>query len=306
MRVGIAGIGFMGWIHWLAYQQTDKATVAAIASRDPKKRSGDWTGIQGNFGPPGAQVDLGGVTAYETLDELVADPAIDLVDICLPPHLHRAAVEKSLAAGKHVLCEKPLALTPEDCDAMVAAADAAGRQLLVGQVLPWFPEYTKALEVIDSGEYGKPLGGIFKRIISDPTWISDFYDPTTVGGPLIDLHVHDAHLIRVIFGMPTSVHCAARLRGDVVEYCNTLFQFDDPQVVVSAASGVIHQQGRPFTHGFEIHLERATLQFELAVAGGEGKVLMPLTLFGPGGETQQLDVASGDDVRAFVCEIEEA
>ena len=306
MRVGIAGIGFMGWIHWLAYQRTEAATVAAIASRDAKKRAGDWTGIQGNFGPPGEQVDLTQVTACETLDDMLADPDIDLIDICLPPHLHVEAAEKSLSAGKHVLCEKPLALTPEDCDRLVAAANDANRLLLVAQVLPWFPEYTKAIEIVQGGEFGKLLGGFFKRVISDPTWIGDFYDPNTVGGPLIDLHVHDAHLIRVLFGMPQSVHCAARMRDDVVEYCNTLFQFADPSLVVSAACGVIQQQGRPFTHGFEIHLERATLQFELAVVGGEGRVLMPLTLFGPDGEATELELEGGDDVQAFVCEIEEA
>ena len=216
----------------------------------------------------------------------------------------------ALTAGKHVLCEKPLALTPEDCDRLVDAARRADRLLLVAQVLPWFPEYTKAISIVNSGEYGRLLGGVFKRVISDPLWIKDFYDPTTVGGPLVDLHVHDAHLIRVLFGMPTSVHCAARMRqgsgGEMVEYCNTLFQFEDPSLVVSASSGVINQQGRPFTHGFEIHLERATLQYELAVAGGEGKVLMPLTLFGPNEETEQLELPAGDDVTAFICEIDEA
>ena len=309
MRAGIAGIGFMGWMHWLAYQRSDQASVGAICSRDEAKRRGDWRGIQGNFGPPGEQVDLKDVKCYPTLDEMLADPEIDLIDICLPPHLHRETAEAAFAAGKHVLCEKPLALTPTDCDAeMVAAAQKAGRLLLVAQVLPWFPEYTKAISIINGGEYGKLLGGSFKRVISDPLWIKDFYDPTTVGGPLVDLHVHDAHLIRVLFGMPKAVHCVARMRTDheSVEYCNTIFEFDDPTLVVSAASGVINQQGRAFTHGFELHLEKATLQYELAVAGGEGKLLMPLTLFGPEGEATPLELQAGDDVTAFVCEIDEA
>ena len=308
MRVGIAGIGFMGWMHWLAYQRSTAASVAAIWSRSEAKRAGDWRDIQGNFGPPGEQVDLTGVETYETLDDMLANPDIDLIDICLPPHLHRSAAEAAFAAGKHVLCEKPLALTAADCDALVSAAEAADRLLLVAQVLPWFPEYTKAISIVQNGEYGKLLGGSFKRVISDPLWIKDFYNPDTVGGPLIDLHVHDAHLIRVLFGMPKSVHCAGRMRdGGMVEYCNTLFQFEDPSLVVSAASGVIQQQGRPFTHGFEIHLERATLQYESAFAGGEGVSLMPLTLFGPDGEMTPLKLeAGGDDVTAFLCEIDEA
>ena len=95
IQVGIAGIGFMGWIHWLAYQNVAGIRVGAIASRDPKRRAGDWRGIQGNFGPPGEQVDLAGVRAYETLEALLADPAIDAVDLCLPPYLHAEGARRS-------------------------------------------------------------------------------------------------------------------------------------------------------------------------------------------------------------------
>ncbi len=255
IHVGIAGVGFMGWIHWLAYRASRGIRVAAIATRDPKRRAGDWRGIQGNFGPPGEQVDLSGVRACERLEELLRDPSIDLVDLCLPPHLHAEATLQALAAGKHVFVEKPMALTTEDCDRMVEAARKAGKQLLVGHVLPFFPEYAEARRLIEEGRHGKVLGGSFKRVISDPAWLKDFYDPGKIGGPLVDLHVHDAHLIRLLFGMPTSVTSQGRMRGDVVEYCHSMFRFPEPSLVVSAASGVINQQGRAFTHGFEIHLE---------------------------------------------------
>ena len=61
---------------------------AAICSRDPKKRAGDWRDIRGNFGPPGQQMDLTGVTAHAELDDLLADPSIDLIDICNPTVNH--------------------------------------------------------------------------------------------------------------------------------------------------------------------------------------------------------------------------
>jgi predicted dehydrogenase len=115
INVGIAGIGFMGWIHWLAYKAATGVRVAAISSRDPKRRAGDWRNIKGNFGPPGEQVDLKGVKAFESLEAMLADPSIDLVDLCLPPNLHLDAALQAFAAGKHVFCEKPLALTDRDC-----------------------------------------------------------------------------------------------------------------------------------------------------------------------------------------------
>jgi predicted dehydrogenase len=305
INVGIAGIGFMGWIHWLAYKSVPGVRVAAISSRDPKRRAGDWRNIKGNFGPPGEQVDLNGVKAFESLDAMLADPSIDLVDLCLPPNLHLEATLRSLAAGKHVFCEKPLALTEGDCVRMVDAARKAGKQLFAGHVLPFVPEYAEARRIIAEGKHGKLLGGWFKRVISDPQWLPDFYDPARVGGPLIDLHVHDAHLIRLLFGMPTSVTSQGRRRGKVVEYCNTLFGFPDRSLVVGAASGVVNQQGRAFTHGFEIHLERATLQYEFAVIGGQGKLLLPLTVYEGEGAVRQPELGDGDPVRAFQAEIAE-
>jgi predicted dehydrogenase len=305
VNVGIAGIGFMGWIHWLAYKKASGIRVAAVSSRDPKRRAGDWRGIQGNFGPPGEQVDLSGVKAYERLETMLADPSIDLVDLCLPPNLHVEATLQAFAAGKHVFCEKPLALTEKDCGRMVEAARKAGKHLFAGHVLPFFPEYAEARRIIDEGSHGKLLGGWFKRIISDPTWLPDFYNPETVGGPLVDLHVHDAHLIRLLFGMPTSVTCQGRRRGKVVEYCTTMFGFPDRSLVVGAASGVINQQGRAFTHGFEIHLERATLQYEFAVIGGQGRLLLPLTVYDGKGGVVQPQLGDGDPIHAFGGEIAE-
>jgi predicted dehydrogenase len=305
VNVGIAGIGFMGWIHWLAYRAVEGARVAAICTRDEKKLAGDWRGIQGNFGPPGEQVDLAGVRTYSRLDELLSDGQIDVIDVCLPPHLHADVALKALAAGKHVFCEKPMALMVDDCERMVATADKADKQVLIGHVLPFFPEYARARQLIESGQYGRALGGHFKRIISDPQWLKEFFDPARVGGPLVDLHVHDAHFIRLLFGMPTSVTSQGRLRGAVVEYCNTLFGFADPSLVVSATSGVINQQGRAFTHGFEIHLEKATLQYEFAVVDGKPEMLMRLTTYTADNQVIRPDLGDGDPIRAFEAEIRE-
>jgi len=305
INVGIAGIGFMGWIHWLAYKKTAGVRVAAISSRDAKRRAGDWRNIKGNFGPPGEQVDVKGIQAYADLDEMLADKSIDLIDLCLPPYLHADATLRCFAAGKHVFCEKPLALTEDECIRMVEAARKAGKHLYAGHVLPFVPEYAEARRIIDDGKHGKLLGGWFKRVISDPTWLADFYDPAKVGGPLLDLHVHDAHLIRLLFGMPETVTCQGRRRGQVAEYCQTTFGFPNRSLVVGAASGVINQQGRAFTHGFEIHLERATLQYEAAVIGGQWTVILPLTVYDDKGGVQRPALGDGDPVRPFEAEIGE-
>src|SRR5262245_29700658 len=112
VRIGLVGVGFMGMIHYLAGQKLQGATVAALCSRDAKKLAGDWRGIKGNFGPPGQVMHLSGVKKYADLEDLLADPEIDLVDVCNPTHLHPDTALRALRAGKHVLVEKAIALSP--------------------------------------------------------------------------------------------------------------------------------------------------------------------------------------------------
>lgn len=306
VKVGIVGIGFMGMIHYLAYQRVAGAQVTAICSRDPKKRAGDWTGIQGNFGPKGEQMDLSGVRAFESYAEMLADPTIDLVDLCLPPAQHATAAIQALEHGKHVLVEKPIALTNHEADAMLEAARRSGRQLLVAHVLPFFPEYRFAREAITSGRYGEFRGGVFKRIIADPTagWLPDFFDPTTVGGPVVDLHIHDAHFIRSTCGMPRGVFSTGRLRGETPEFFSTQFLFDDPDLQVMAISGVIPQAGRQFTHGFEIHLAEATLLYDLAGVASPA-CGTPLVVLTQDGQCEQPTLDGGDEIDAFARELTE-
>jgi len=296
VRVGIAGIGFMGMIHYLSYQKVRGAKVTALCETNEKRLTGDWTDIKGNFGPAGEMMDLSGIATYTQLDEMFANPEIDLVDVCLPPAFHADAVVKALASGKHVLCEKPMALDIASTDRMVGAAEAAGKLLMIGHVLPLLPEYAFVVKAAQSGEYGKLLGGHFKRVISDPPWLPHFYDPTAVGGPMLDLHIHDAHFIRLLFGMPTGVQTQGRWRGDVLEYFQSQFCFSDESLVVSATSGVINQQGRSLLYGYEIHFEEATIVFEFAVLQDEGRTVMPLTVIPRNGDNKEVDLGAGDPI----------
>ena len=101
--------------------------------------------------------------------ELMASDIPDL-ELCHHWPIDADAAIKTLKAGKHVLCEKPLAMEPGDCQRMVKVASQTGRLLSVGHVLPFFPEYVWARKMIGSGKYGKLLGGSFRRT---PTWPND-------------------------------------------------------------------------------------------------------------------------------------
>src|SRR5437660_5860877 len=119
VRIGVVGIGFMGMIHFLAAKKLKRAVVTAICSRDQQKLAGDWRSIHGNFGPRGEMMDLSGIKKHRSLDDLLADKDIDMLDVCNPTHLHPETAIKALQAGKHVLVEKAIALEPKDADLML-------------------------------------------------------------------------------------------------------------------------------------------------------------------------------------------
>jgi predicted dehydrogenase len=295
----------MGWIHWLTHHKLRGVRVVAVCEQDPRRLAGDLRGIQGNFGPRGEKIDLTGVAAYANYDDLLADTRIDLVDVTLPTSLHASMAIRALASGKHVMCEKPMALHLADCREMVAAAKKAQRLLMIGHVLPFFPEYSWARRVIGSGKYGRLLGGSFRRISSEPTWMKNYWSAEHIGGPMLDLHVHDAHFIRLLFGMPQDVTTSGRMRNDLPQFWHSQFRFADPSVVVESTGGTIDQAGRAFVHGFEIHLELATLAFEFAVIGGEGRYLCAPVLFDNRGKVQRPKLAGGDPLDAFADELRE-
>lgn len=305
IRVGIVGIGFMGLIHYLSYQSVRGVRVAAICSSSPKRRSGDWRDIRGNFGPAGSKVDLSNINVYSDLEEMLRDPDLDLIDVTLPPALHAEASIKAMRAGKDVFCEKPMALDLGECRKMQSVSSSTGQRLFIGHALPFVPEYAWALKVARSGKYGKLLGGSFKRVISDPNWLKQYWSAEHTGGPMLDLHVHDTHLIRLLFGMPNGLVTQGRMRSGLAEYWNTLFDYGEHGPSVHVTSGTISQQGRPFEHGFEIHLEKATLVFDFAVTGKEGKYLCPPTLIDDRGKVRIVSLGAGDPMQAFEAEIRE-
>jgi predicted dehydrogenase len=299
IRIGIVGIGFMGRIHFLAAQRLTGAKVAAVCSRDSAKLAGDWRNTRGNFGPEPGTVDLSGVKKYPNVADLLADPDIDLIDICTVTDQHAPIALQALKAGKHVLVEKAIALTTADADAMVVAAKAAGKLLMVAHVLPFFPEFRFAAEAIRGGKYGKLLAAHFKRVIAKPDWSADIGDTAKTGGPAVDLHIHDTHFIGLVCGVPKQVFSVGTIEKDAVTYLTTSYLYGPGGPAVTCSSGAVCMSGRPFVHGYEIYLENATLIYD---SGGP-----PLTLLTADGKSTQPALAgSGDPLAAFTDEIQAA
>lgn len=299
VRIGIVGIGFMGRIHYLASRQLKGAKVAAVCSRDKAKLAGDWSATRGNFGPEPGRVDLTGVKTYESYDAMLADPELDLIDICNPTHLHPESAIAALKAGKHVLVEKAIALQPAQADAMLAAAKAAGKLLMVAHVLPFFPEFRFAAEALRSGRYGKLIGAHFTRVIAKPDWSAEIADASKTGGPAVDLHIHDTHFIGLVCGVPKQVFAVGTIERDAVTYLTTSYLYGSGGPAVTCSSGALSMNGRPFVHGYEIYLEKATLVYD-----SSGLALTLLTADGK--STQPALTGGGDPLSAFADELQAA
>ncbi len=299
VRIGIVGLGFMGMIHFLAARKVQGARVVAICSRDEAKLAGDWRSIQGNFGPRGEMMDLSGIKTYRSLDAMLADRDIDLIDVCNPTHLHSSTAIQALQAGKHVLVEKAIALDTKDADTMLAAAKTANRLLMVAHVLPFFPEFAFAAKAIRGGAFGKLLGGHFKRVISKPDWSADIGDASKTGGPAVDLHIHDTHFIGLVAGVPKQVFSTGVTAGESVDYLTTSYLYGPGGPAITCSSGALTMKARPFVHGYEIYLEKATLVYESGTC--------PLTVLKADGTTEQPKLTGGDEATtAFTAELQAA
>jgi len=307
VKIGIVGIGFMGYTHFEAARDLRGGKVAAIATRSRKKLDGDWRGIQGNFGPPAGQVDLTGIQCFEDYRELIDHPEIDLVDICLPTELHEKVTLEALEAGKHVLVEKPIAIEVKAADRMVRAAEKKGRLLMVGQVLPFFPEFRFAREAIAGGKYGELLAAHFRRVIAPPKWSAEMADYRSLGGWGIDLHIHDNHFIAVACGVPKAVFSRDIVEEGLVNHVHTQYVYEEPRPAVSCVSGGIATSQLQFAHGFEMYFEKATLLYNAGTLGGEWVTERPLTLVPQRGKPRQPKLKGGDEwYSAFTAELQSA
>ncbi|MFI6879873.1 Gfo/Idh/MocA family protein [Streptomyces sp. NPDC050400] len=153
-----------------------------------------------------------GVTAVRGLSELLDRAAV--VDLCTPTFTHRQLTLDAIAAGKHVVCEKPLALTVAEAQEMADAAEAAGVLLFPAHVVRYFPAYAALAESVAAGGVGAPAVLRFTRSGSYPVWAPWFGDPALSGGILVDQMIHDFDFARLLAGDVVRIHAQVRGRQE--------------------------------------------------------------------------------------------
>lgn len=278
IRVGIVGVGFIGRNHYNQYEQMgDRAKVVAICDKLTERAAGDWSGIGGNIGDTeGTQRDLGATRSFTDWEQMLAEVELDMVDICVPTTMHNKITISAFAAGKHVLCEKPMALTVAECDAMIAAAEKSPGKFMVAQCIRFWPEYVYLRKVFQANAFGRLHALHLRRQAASPDYTLDRWiiKEDLSGGAVLDLHVHDVDYALQLFGKPKRVFAQGYPRtGAGVDRIHASWQYEADRVVqLEGYWDVPETSGFGFNMGFTAVFEGATVHWD----SGSGK---PLTVY---------------------------
>jgi predicted dehydrogenase len=294
--VGIVGLGFMGRTHLAAFNSADAAgfgnRLVAVCDSDSARRAG-LVGAGGNIDTGAASermFDPAKVRGYAEPAQLFADPSVELVSICTHTTSHVDLALAALAAGKHVLLEKPVALDSASAQRLADAAAKSKGLCMPAMCIRFWPAWERALRAVRSGEFGAARSAVFRRLGNRPGWNGFYSDYEQSGGALFDLHVHDVDFVRACFGDPASVASTGSL-----DHVTTLYHYPSGPSHVVAEGGWDHGDGWAFKMSFTIIFEHATLDYEFArspelvlVKDGQRHALDVGTLNGYDGEVRHL------------------
>lgn len=266
VNVGIIGLGFMALTHIKAYRLLRDARIAALCNPSGRRLDGDFSNVAGNFGGGDpVRLDMSEVKAYRDFAAMLADPAIDVIDICTPTQTHHALAIQALQAGKHVLCEKPLARSPAQAREIAAAAAQAKGFFMPAMCMRFWPGWSWLKATIADERYGRCLSAHFRRFAEPPAWgHENFLNGALSGGGLLDLHIHDTDFVQFCFGRPSQVYSTGyrRLSG-AVDHVVTQYKVASGAVVSAEGSWAL-AKGFGFTMSYLANFERATVDYDLA------------------------------------------
>src|ERR1035441_7992953 len=233
VNVAVVGLGFMGVTHLKAYQQLKAARIVAVCDSVRLPVNGVLAGVSGNITGSGDLALGRAVKVYRALGEVLADPEVDLVDLCVPTPLHPEQSIAALKAGKHVLCEKPLAISSARARQIVQAAQAASGFFMPAMCMRFWPGWSFLRHVVKERPYGKVQAASFRRLSPSPGWSKATYSSGKLsGGALLDMHIHDTDFVQFLFGRPKSVFSTGVTRGgDSIDHVVTQYNFPDGPTV---------------------------------------------------------------------------
>ncbi|HHU53965.1 MAG TPA: Gfo/Idh/MocA family oxidoreductase [Clostridiaceae bacterium] len=270
IKVGLLGAGYMGGMHAACYEALNdlgvKVTAVADVYEDAAQELAD---------------KYQDIVVYGSSEDLIENADVNVIDICLPTHLHAKYAVAAMKKGYDVFCEKPVCLTESDMELMLKTKNETGAKLMVGQVIRLWTEYVWLKETVDQGTYGKVLSGVFQRVSARPTWAKEgwIHKPELSGGSAVDMHIHDTDFVRYILGDPDEVKSIAYRNEDgMIEQIFSIFSYGN-NVAVALEGGWDFPQTFPFSATYRVKLEKATVTLDnagkLTVYPNEGEPFEP-------------------------------
>ena len=305
VNVGIIGLGFMGAMHIKAYRKVPTARIAAICNPSGRRLDGDFSDVVGNVGDKEpVKLDMREIKSTKRFDDLLADPDIHLIDICAPTVAHEPLAVAALKAGKHVLCEKPLARSIGAARRIAEVAARSKGLFMPAMCVRFWPETAWIAKAIKEQTYGKVLSAWFRRVAEPPAWgQQNFFNGAESGGGLFDLHIHDTDFVQYCFGRPKAVTSSGYKKfSGAFDHVVTRYDFAPSRDHPLAQNGIVHAEGSwAMTQGFgfsmtaTVNFEKATVDFDLC-RGAEGlRLCVPgesprvIQCEGPDGYARQID-----------------
>lgn len=219
LRFGMIGAGAISSAHTAAIEATDDAELVCVADIDLEAAQG-------------LADERGADRAVDSYDELIAMDEVDAVIIGIPTQFHPDAAIKAAEAGKHVLCEKPMARTLDDCRAMMEAHEDAGTTLAIGFVRRFDQNWGQMRKMVQEDRAGRPC--MWRRIVAGsppgpPNYGEWYSDSRYSDGPLTESASHDIDFLRYTFGDAESVMAYMKdigSTGDVLDTNAMLIEFE--------------------------------------------------------------------------------
>ncbi|MCB1120048.1 MAG: Gfo/Idh/MocA family oxidoreductase [Verrucomicrobiae bacterium] len=258
-KVGIIGLGMMGQMHLAAWSAIRGSNVRMVADTDKRRAAGDFSGSWSNMDGGATSIDFSKVTGTTDPFELIASEDIDLVDICVPTPFHLDLALAAIKAGKHVLCEKPLARTAADARRIARAAEKGTGHFLPAMCLRFWPEWAWLKKEVEKGTYGKVISAHFHRVGAlPPGW---FGNGELSGGAILDLHLHDTDFIHHVFGMPQGVSSGGWVGSSgCVDHVHTRYLYEGGPVVTAEGSWAAAATA-PFEMTYQVLFEDASADY---------------------------------------------
>ncbi len=243
LKVGLIGLGVMGPGHYFPYRGMSDVELVAVCDERYDLIKEKLTNFQSD------------TPLYADMEEMIRECRPDFVDIVTPTFTHADLAIKAMEMGCDVLCEKPMALSPEDCARMIEASKRTGRRLMIAHVVRFMAPYMYLKSVIDSGKFGKLLRLDMKRISSIPrasrdNWMQDF---DKSGGVILDLSIHDIDFARYVFGDPKEFTSVYYTQKNETEYSTVTMLYDGFSV---SCEGGWYGAYIPFTCGYTAVFEK--------------------------------------------------